>query len=140
KSFWWQNKSFATNDLITMEEAPSHLKLSPDGKRLAYVRGRGDLWVLDLETRAPRRVFAGWNAPDFDWSPDGRWFVYAQLDSEFNRDIWIVPSDGAAKPYNVSRHPFTEHDPVWSPDGKMIAFAGKRASGERGAHLCLVWL
>jgi tricorn protease len=140
KKFWWQNSNFATVDLISMTDAPSKLKLSPDGKQLAFVRGRGDLWSLDLDAKTPRRVFAGWSAPDFDWSPDGKWFVYANQDADFNRDIWLLPSDGKGKPFNLSRHPYAEHDPVWSPDGKMIAYAGRRASGDPGSHLCVVWL
>ncbi len=140
KKFWWQNKSFATTNLTVMTEAPSRFKLSPDGKALAFVRGRGDLWVLDLDTNEPRRVFADWSAPDYDWSPDGKWFVYTKLDEDFNRDVWLMPSDGKGKPSNLSRHPYAEYDPVWSPDGKMIAFAGRRASGEAGANICLVHL
>ncbi len=30
--------------------------------------------------------------------------------------------------------------PVWSPDGKMIAFAGQRFTGEPAANICIVWL
>lgn len=140
KHYWWQNQSFNTTNLALMNEAPSRLKLSPNGKSLAFVRGRGDLCVLDLETKTTRQVFAGWNPPDFDWSPDGKWFVYSQLDAEFNRDIWLLPSDGKGKPFNLSRHPYSEYGGAWSPDGKMIAFAGRRASGEPGGQVSLVWL
>jgi tricorn protease len=140
KKYWWQNQQFSTTPLINMTGAPTKLKLSPDGKQLAYVRGRGDLCVLDLDSKESRVVFAGWSDPDYDWSPDGKWFVYTKLDEDFNRDIWLMPSDGKGKPFNVSRHPFSEYDPVWSPDGKMIAFAGRRASGEPGANVCIVKL
>ncbi len=140
KKFWWQNQYFVKTNIAVLNEMPSKLKLSPDGKRLAFVLGRGELYTMDLDGENKRRVLAGWNAPDFDWSPDGKWFVYAQLDAEFNRDIWLVRSDGSGKPFNLSRHPYSEHDPIWSPDGTMIAFAGRRASGEPGAHVCMVWL
>ena len=140
--FWWQNDRFNVRNLVKFHERPSKLKLSPDGKKLAFVKGRGDLCVLDLETAGEGEtvVFADWSSPDFDWSPDGKWFVYSKLDSDFNRDIWLLPSDGKGKPLNVSRHPYSESDPVWSPDGKMIAFAGRRASGEPGADVCIVSL
>ena len=138
--YWWQNKGFDLVKWLDMEESPSKLKVSPDGKKLAYVRGRGDLWVADLEGKENKRVLASWNAPDYDWSPDGKWFVYAILDEEFNRDVWLLPSDGSGKPFNVSRHPYEESHPVWSPDGKMLAFAGRRASGEAGANISLVYL
>ncbi len=140
KRYWWQNQAFAVATLAEMSEVPSRFKLSPDGKRLAYVRGRGDLCVLDLDSKDNKLIFAGWDAPDFDWSPDGNWFVYAVFDDDFNRDIWLRRADGTGQPYNLSRHPFNEGHPVWSPDGKMIAFAGNRASGEPGASLGIVWL
>lgn len=140
KKYWWQNREFTVTHLLEMDEQPTRLKLSPDAKSLAFVRGRGDLWTLDLADKKPRQIIAGWNPPDFHWSPDGKWFVYGQLDEEFNRDIWLRPSDGTGEPYNLSRHHFAEHDPVWSPDGKMIAYAGRRASGDAGAHVCVVSL
>ena len=162
KQYWWQNKTFTLAKLTESEDVPSRLKLSADGKKLAYVLGRGDLWIAEIKSNADsaddrsaggsrarpsageppalRQLFAGWNTPDFDWSPDGKWIVYAVNDNDFNRDVFLLPSDGKGKPYNVSRHPFTESDPVWSPDGKMIAFAGRRASGETGANIAIVYL
>jgi tricorn protease len=140
KKYWWQNREFDVIPAISSADRPTKLKLSPDGKKLAYVKGLRGLFVMDLATGADERVIADWSVPDYDWSPDGKWFVYAKLDEDFNRDVWILPSDGKGKPYNLSRHPFGEHDPVWSPDGKMIAYAGRRSSGEPGSHICVVYL
>ena len=140
KQFWWQNRDFEVTHLHEFQQRPTKLKLSPDGKKLAFVKGRGDLCVMDLAINESVRIFADWSAPDYDWSPDGKWFVYSKLDEDFNRDIWLIPSDGKGKPFNLSRHPYSESDPVWSPDGKMIAFSGRRASGDPGANVCLVWL
>jgi tricorn protease len=138
--FWWQNDKFVVKPLRSVGHQPSHLKLSPDGKQLAYVRGRGDLCVMDLASQDEKVVFSDWSGPDFDWSPDGKWFVLSRQDEDFNRDIWLLSSDGGGKPFNVSRHPYSESNPVWSPDGRMIAFAGRRASGDPGANVCIVRL
>ncbi|HZZ82882.1 MAG TPA: S41 family peptidase [Gemmataceae bacterium] len=138
--FWWQGRFFRVTPLLAIDARPSHLKLGPDGKRLAFIQGRGDLCVLDLESKKHQVIFSDWSGPDFDWSPDGKWFVVSKQDEDFNRDIWLIPSDGKGKPFNVSRHPYAESDPVWSPDGRMIAFAGRRASGDVGANVCIVSL
>ena len=139
KKFWWQNAAFTIERLAEFADVPSHLKLSPDGKKLAYVRGNGDLWVADLDLKNASKVLPGWNAPEFDWSPDGQWLLYAMYDNDFNRDVWIMPAAGG-KAVNISRHPFNEGSPVWSPDGKMVAFAGHRATAENGANIGLVYL
>src|SRR5262249_42867840 len=75
--------------------------------------------------------------PEFDWSPDGKWLVYSADDDDFNRDIFIAPIDGSQPPFNVSRHPRNDHQPVWSPDGRAIAFTGQRGE-ER--DIFYVWL
>jgi tricorn protease len=138
KKFWWQNTSFHVERLGEFDDVPSQLKISPTGKKLAYVRG-ADLWIADLDLKNASKVLPGWGAPDFDWSPDGEWLVYAAADSDFNNEVWIMPAAGG-KAVNISRHPFNEYDPSWSPDGKMIAFAGRRASVESGANIALVYL
>ena len=120
-------------------EEKSALSFSPDGSRLAYVRGRGDLYVADADGKNAKRVIQSWNAPQYDWSPDGKWLVYAVYDSDFNRDIWIKPLDGSREPFNVSRHPYNESSPVWSPDGKLIAFVGER-DGKDQTDIHYVWL
>ncbi len=139
KKYWWQNASFDSVRLGEFDDVPSQLKLSPDGKKIAYVRGGGDLWIADLDLKNAKKVLPGWNAPEFDWSPDGQWLVYALYDNDFNRDVWIMSSAGG-KSVNISRHPFNEGSPVWSPDGKMVAFAGQRASVESAANIALVYL
>jgi tricorn protease len=140
KKFWWQNDSFKTEKLTNDAAAESNLRLSPTGDTLAYVRKRGDLWLMDLTEKdaKPQRIFTGFDQPDYDFSPDGRWIVYAHADDDFNNEIWIIPTDGSAEPVNISRHPDDESDPVWSPDGKLIAFTGNRSHEQ--VDIFYVWL
>ena len=129
--YWWQNDRFTLTRLTNDAAVESALKWSPDGSRLAYVKGRGDLCVLNADGTGEKTVHKGWNTPEYDWSPDGKWFVYAVSDTDFNRDVWIAPVDGSRPPFNLSRNPYNEGNPVWSPDGKVIAFTGRRGGSER---------
>jgi dipeptidyl aminopeptidase/acylaminoacyl peptidase len=63
-------------------------------------------------------------------SPDGKWVAYtvATPDMDANRNvtnIWIVPTTGGA-PAQLTQ---SGHDssPVWSPDGKTLAFLSSRS-------------
>ncbi len=106
-----------------MEQWP---KVSPDGKKLAFVRGLGHLIVRDLQTGEETTLVKAWNWPDFVWSPDSRWIAYAVEDEEYNSDIWIVPADGSRPAVNISMHPDYDENPQWSADGQILAFTSRR--------------
>ena len=138
KKYWWQQGAFSIRALTEDAEVERDLKVSPDGSRVAYLKGPGDLWTMTPDGKDAKCFLKSWNAPDFDWSPDGKWLVYAVSDTDFNRDIWIAPLDASQPAYNVSRHPDNESDPAWSPDGKCIAFTGQRRDSE--SDIFYVWL
>ena len=101
-------------------------RVSPDGERIAYLRGRGTLMVMSADGSGARELVNGPREMEFAWSPDSRWLVYTQLDDDYNSDVWIVPADGKDAPVNVSRHPDGDFAPCWSPDGKLLAFTSRR--------------
>ncbi|HMO26914.1 MAG TPA: hypothetical protein PKB10_11655, partial [Tepidisphaeraceae bacterium] len=112
---------------------------SPDGRHLAFQRGVGSLWVMDLKSAAQREVFDGWSASlEAVWFPDGSLLAYVTEDRNFNADIWIVPIDGSAPAVNVTRHPDNDYAPRFSADGKMMAFLSQRNDNEPDVYA--LWL
>ena len=132
---WWRNTQFKLQRLTNDRETESQLRVSPKGTWLSYVRSRGDLYIMRPDGTGARRVVASWNSPQYDWSPDEKWLVYAVSDNNFNRDVWLLELKPGARPVNISRHPDNESSPVWSPNGRMIAFLGQRFIDEVDIHL-----
>ncbi|MCA9320764.1 MAG: PD40 domain-containing protein [Planctomycetes bacterium] len=129
KGWWWQSESFELSKVTEDAAVEDSLALSPTGKHIAYVKGT-ELFCMDSDGSDHRRVVATWSTPNFDWSPDGKWLVYATQDSDYNSDVWVTPLDGTREPFNLSRHPDRDSSPTWSPDGTRIAFVSRRDGEE----------
>ncbi|HEX6557964.1 MAG TPA: hypothetical protein VF021_00835, partial [Longimicrobiales bacterium] len=79
-------------------------------------------------------------ASDVSVSPDGNWVVYVQtsIDSTSNRyvrDLWTVRTDGSARRRLTWTPQSNEGAPVFSPDGKLVAFVARREGDERAAEI-----
>ena len=105
----------------------SRFALSPDGSRIAWIEGTGNVFRAAADGSDPKLIFECWDKPTIDWSPDSQWVALAVKDQNANRDIWITSADGRSEPVNLTRHPAFEGSPHWSPDGRRIAFTARRS-------------
>ncbi len=68
-------------------------------------------------------------------SPDGKWVVFSLVEPAYDEkdqvsDLWIVPSDGSAKPRRLTFSKGGESGVTWSPDSRRIAFSARREGDE----------
>lgn len=109
--------------------------VSPDGKQIAYLQGRGKLITAQISDDGvlsdSLTLLDGWDTPSgLAWSPDSTWLAYSLSDLNFNEEIYIHAADNSSAPVNVSMHPRYDVNPVWSPDGTKLGFSSMRNNGD----------
>jgi len=126
---WHDALQFEISPVVaTSEHNDRDVSPSPDGRSLAFRRGRGDLVILDLASGETHTLLEGWDSfMQWRWSPDSRYIAYAQNDLNFSSNIFIVPADGSAEPVNITRHPRNSLNPRWSADGRKLSFISNRS-------------
>jgi Tol biopolymer transport system component len=110
---------------------------SPDGRRLAYSKGRrvGNAWRVPIFGDRPA-TWADAEQLTFDQafiefvdvSPDGTRLL-ASSDRTGNSDLWMLPVTGGEM-QRVTADPTPDWNPRWSPDGQSVAYYAYR-SGAR---------
>jgi TolB protein len=110
----------------------SEIALSPDGRRIAYVRSdgiRSQIWAMNVDGSGQRRLTSGGDG-EFrpQWSPDGRRLAYMVWDYAACTpasgsgcavpDVWSVDADGSGQRKVLD----SAFQPRWSPDGSKLLF------------------
>ena len=106
---------------------------SPNGRLIAFLSD-DDLWVMNADgTRPHRLVDSPGTGGSFTWSPDGRKIAFSVLERgppprvrHGDSEVHVVNADGSgSRNLTDSDHAYDDN-PVWSPDGRAIAFTSDR--------------
>ncbi len=126
---------------ISKHEAKDRMpEISPDGKTILFLSDRdspeGDIYIMNADGTGVRRLTT--NSVDEDvarWTPDGKRIIYSMdaghtgsEESESNFEIFTVNADGTDEK-KITDFPGFCTAPMFSPDGKRIAFYGRSKEG-----------
>jgi len=126
--FWWDSSDFKHERVTKGKKTKTGFSFSPDHRRIAYLEYPGTLWIAKPDGSEPRKLIEQSSYPDYVWSPDGNHIAYSVADANFNNEVYLIATNGKSDPVNVTRHPDNDYAPRWSPDGKILAFVGRRHS------------
>lgn len=108
-------------------------RISPDGKKLAWLADRGSIRVFDFATREtvtplPPGIIYSYLDEDqsFRWSPDSRWLAAATGSVIIGQDIALLDASGKAPPLPLTRSGYSESEPRFSPDSSAVLWISER--------------
>lgn len=127
--------AFTSADLFGLSVAADP-QISPDGKRIAYVRRTNDImtdssvssiWMIDVSSGAQTPLVTGEGSHASPrWSPDGSRLAYVSTQSGGGPELhvrWMSSGQSA----NITALPEAPQSLAWSPDGTRIAYSAQVA-------------
>jgi Tol biopolymer transport system component len=117
--------------------------VAPDGSSVMFASARSappNLFqkVLKGPNAAEERLVpSSYNSQPTDWSPDGRFVIFARLDTRTQWDLWQLPMSATGKervPVPLVVTEFNEHLGRLSPDGRRMAYVSD-ASGRNEVYV-----
>jgi hypothetical protein len=125
-----------TNDLASYTEpifSPDCLKVAVIKTEISAVQRGADVYIIDMTNpglqTAITNDLSNFTEASPHWSPDGTMLAYSaySVNDPANSDIIVRRADPSSTPLVPIREPANEVHPIFSPDGKYIAYASNRS-------------
>src|SRR6266516_27886 len=121
---------------VALGTPPSYFYLptwSPDSKKIAYADKRLHLWYVNLENKAPVKVFRDRFTGDQQiyraaWSPDSRWLAYTQQELSHMRSVHLYSLE-TGHSQRVTDGMSDSFSPVFDRSGKYLYLLSSTDAG-----------
>jgi len=142
-----QKRALTLDDFWSLKTV-SAMRLSPDGRIVAYVVGDYDeahnhahtaIWLTSLDGAWTRQFTSG-EASDTQprWSPDGARLAFVSTRHEEKSQIYVIDLTGG-EPRRLTNAPHGAHSPIWSPDGTRLCYAASVESDRQKVPQEVTW-
>ena len=108
-------------------------KLSPDGKKLAYIEARKSLKVLDLSAKSTVNLMSSSEIIHmrdgdqyFEWSPDSKWLLAEFRPTMANGEVVLLDASGKRPMENLTQSGYGDGRPKWVNGGKQMIWFSNR--------------
>lgn len=128
QDIWVYDAGRSTRTRLTFDGAPGMFAndpvWTPDGRRITYGSTEQLFWVTADGSGKPERLATSPTAQSpHSWSLDGKVLAfYERKEQGALRDMWVLPLTGERKPVPFLVTPFNERSPMFSPDGRWLAY------------------
>jgi Tol biopolymer transport system component len=120
----WYERDGTPGEVVGEEMIVRDVRISPDGRYLAYCALEGaesDMWVEDIQRRQRTRItFEDEENAAPAWSPDGRFLLYSRTEGA----DWVLyrkPVSGSGDAERLLGMEGSDISPMhWSPDGRYL--------------------
>lgn len=119
--------------LISNDKDNYQPKVSPDGKKLAYVEDRRTLKVMDLDSGDTVTLLTPDSAihfrdgdKTFSWSPDSQWILFEYRKLLHNSDVAMIKASGDEPMRVLIPSGYYDASPKWANNGKQILWFSNR--------------
>ena len=129
---WWQRADGTDTATRLTRPGPgaAHVpqSFSPDGRHLIYDEvkdGHVAVWDLSIadQKATPLSSTDSLATSDATFSPDGKWLAYTALPgTPATAIVYVEPYPRTGARYQISKESEDGHHPVWSRDGKELAY------------------
>lgn len=131
---WWRLPVDGIGSPTQVSRGLAHLKQdgvpSPDGKWLAHADYDRNMWLLNLESGASRKIgepspiWTG-QGPSPAWSPDSRFVAFENALENRMATVYVHDvSENVTK--EVTTHRYEDYSPAFSKDGAWLFFLSNR--------------